>query len=66
MDPKSFFNKVEACIIKVANNNLRKSYKEKCLFIGWDADMHKNWFKLINPPIIYTIMPHQGIQKKLT
>ena len=54
MDLTSFFNKLEACIIEVANNNLRNSYKEEGSFIDWDVDMCKHWFKLINPPMIYT------------
>lgn len=53
MDLTLFFNKLEACVIEVANNYLRISHKEEGSFLDWDANMHKNQFKLINPPMVY-------------
>ena len=37
-----FFNKLEACISEVGNNNLKNSYKEEGSFSDWDA---KIWEK---------------------
>ena len=41
MDLTSFFNKLEACIIEVANNNLKNSYEEEGSFSHCNADMHR-------------------------
>ena len=42
MDPTSFFNKLEACIIEVANNNIRKSNREEGSFSDHNDNICKN------------------------
>lgn len=43
MSISAFFNKVEASIIEVINNDLRNSIKEEGTFFEWSIEIRKKW-----------------------
>ena len=50
---KSFLNKVEASITEFMNSHLQKMTKVEQTFFELDGLMRKNWYHLINPPLLY-------------